>query len=144
MNIIPNFLVVALQAIPFLVTIIALYQIIFKPMLGYLSEREAATEGARAEAKALEAKVTDQLADYEKRLAAAQAELRELRAERRSVALRDYNAKVEAARKAAEGRVNAALSELSDEQAAARSALRGTAAGLADDISSRILHSLAG
>ena len=144
MNIIPNFLVVGLQAIPFLITIVALYQIIWKPMLAYLAEREAATEGARAEAAALEEKVAAQLADYEARLAEARTELRQMRSDRRDAALKAYTAQIDAARQAAEERVGAALAELSAEQAAARSALKASSTQLADDISGRILHSLAG
>ena len=68
MNIIPVPLVVALQAIPFLLTIFALFKIIVQPMLGYLDARNAATEGARKEAAALAAQAEAQTNEYEQRL----------------------------------------------------------------------------
>ena len=55
MEIMPNPVMSALSAIPFLVTILGLYFIIFKPMLQYLDDRLKAMEGGAAEAQALEA-----------------------------------------------------------------------------------------
>ncbi len=80
MNIVPIPLVVLLQAIPFLLTVVALYAIILKPMLAYLDARSQATEGARKEAEGLQAQAEAQTNEYEKRLSAARAEVTALRA----------------------------------------------------------------
>ena len=143
MNIIPNPYLIAIQFVPFLLTAIALYHIIFKPMLAYLDERSTMTDGAKAEASALLEKVQTQIAEYEARLAEANAEVRSIRASRRIEAMKVYNAKVDEARKAAEGRVNAALAEMEPEQAEARSTLQGTVGSLADQITGNILQNLA-
>lgn len=143
MNIIPNLYLLAVQLLPFLVTAVALYYIIFQPMLGYLEERESMTDGAMAEAEALLEKVQAQLAEYEARLAEASAEVRSIRAERRAVAMDDYNARIDAARKAAERRVGEAMTVLESEQAAARDQLKGTVDALAAQISGSILQNLA-
>lgn len=144
MNIIPNPIVVGLQLIPFLITIIALYQIIWKPMLAYLDERNQATEGARAQAEALQQKIAAQLAEYDARLAEAQATIREQRASKRAEAMKAYTAHVEAARREADKQIAAALAELETEQVAARAELKASATSLADQISGRILQSIAG
>jgi F-type H+-transporting ATPase subunit b len=143
MNIIPNPYLIAIQFVPFLLAAIALYQIIFKPMLAYLDERSTMTDGAKAEAAALLEKVQSQIADYESQLAKANAEVRAIRASRRVEAMKVYNAKVDEARKAAEGQVNAALAEMEAEQTEARATLQGTVGSLADQIAGNILQNLA-
>jgi F-type H+-transporting ATPase subunit b len=143
MNIIPNPYLIAIQFVPFLLAAIALYQIIFKPMLAYLDERSTMTDGAKAEAAALLEKVQSQIADYESQLAKANAEVRAIRASRRVEAMKVYNAKVDEARKAAEGQVSAALAEMEVEQTEARATLQGTVGSLADQIAGNILQNLA-
>ena len=140
MNIVPNFLVVALQAIPFLLTIFALYKIILQPMLGYLDARTKATEGARKEAEALQAQAESQTNEYEQRLNSARAEITALRAERRKEAMASYNATMEVARKEVQGQISEALSALEVDRSSARAELRTTATTLANQITGRILH----
>ena len=65
----------ALSAIPFLVTILGLYFIIFKPMFQYLDERLKAMEGGAAEAKGLEARIVEQTAEYEQKLKSARVQI---------------------------------------------------------------------
>jgi len=142
-NIIPNPLVLVLQIVPFLLTAFALYRIIFEPMLAHLAERDTATDGARAEAEALQEKITAQLAEQEARMADAQAEIRKMRAARRAEAMSSYNAEVDAARKEAETTVSAALEQLQKEEEEARGQLANTSKRLADQISDSILQTLA-
>ena len=143
MNIIPNPYLIAIQFVPFLLTAIALYHIIFKPMLAYLDERSTMTDGAKEEAEAMLEKVQAQLAEYEAQLAEANAEVRNIRASRRVEAMKVYNAKVDQARSAAEQKVNAALAEMDAEQTEARATLQGTVGSLADQIAGNILQNLA-
>lgn len=130
--------------IPFLVSILGMYSILFKPMLAYLSAREAATVGARAEAQALQERLALQMADYDARITEIQRELREAQAVRRAAALARHSAAVAQARKEADVRIEAALIEVAAEQEQARTALGRQAQALADAISGRILTSLAG
>lgn len=143
MNIIPNPYLIAIQFVPFLLAAVALYHIIFKPMLAYLDERSTMTDGAKAEAEALLEKVQAQLAAYESQLAEANAEVRSIRSSRRVEAMKVYNAKVDESRAAAEQKVNAALAEMDAEQAEARATLQGTVGSLADQIAGNILQNLA-
>jgi F0F1-type ATP synthase membrane subunit b/b' len=143
MNIIPNLYLLSIQLIPFLVSVVALYLIIFKPMLAYLSERSSMTDGAKAEAEALLEKVQAQVEEHETRLTEANAEVRTIRADRRHVAMQAYAAKIDVARKAADGHISAALVELGADQVEAREQLRGQVDALADQIAGNILQNLA-
>ena len=80
MQIIPNPTIMALQIVPFVVTLAALYFIIFKPMLAYLEGREQVVAKDRADAERLASELAAKMADYESRLAAARSEATELRA----------------------------------------------------------------
>lgn len=142
MNITPNFLVVFLQAIPFLLTVFALYKIILKPMLAYLDARTAATEGARNDAARFLAQAEAQTNEYEQRLSSARAEVTALRATRRKEAMTAYNVTMDAARKEAQGQINEALSALESDRTTARAELRTTATTLANQITGRILDSV--
>lgn len=143
MNIIPNPYLIVIQLVPFLLTAVSLYFIIFKPMLAYLDARLSMTDGAKEDAAALLEKVEAQLAEYEARLAEAHAAVRSIRAERRAQAMVGYNGQIDAARKAAEVQINAALSQLEQEQATARTQLKETVDTLAGQISESILQNLA-
>lgn len=139
MEIIPTPLVVLLQVVPFGLTALALYYILFKPMLAYLDERTAAIEGERQKAAQLEERVNARMAEYEARLEKARAEVAELRTTRRAEALAEYNAQIQEARKAAEQQVAQALQQLGQEREAARASLEQTASALGVQIASTVL-----
>ena len=139
MEIIPTPFVVLLQLFPFGLTALALYYILFKPMLAYLDERTAAIEGERQKASQLEERVNARMADYEARLEKAQAEVADLRTTRRAEAVAQYNALINEARQKAEAQVAVALEQLGTEREAARASLEQTAAGLGAQIATRVL-----
>lgn len=139
MDITPNPVIIALQIVPFLVTILGLYVIIFKPMLGYLEGRDDAIDGAKGRAAELEKQLADRAAEYEAKVLAARVEMAELRASKRTDALTEADALVTAARTAAEAEIDAALSSVQAEAEGARDALRGQAAMLASHIASQVL-----
>ena len=139
MNIIPEPTVVALQTVPFLLTVTALYYIIFKPMLGYLSERDGATVGARQEAESMQGQLDEKLASYEESIAAARSRIALMRSSRRADAMTAYNERLAAARNDADAKVDAARSVLAEDQEAARQELKGATAQLATQISSQVL-----
>lgn len=139
MSIIPDLRLVLLQIVPFLVLIAGLHNILFKPMLKYLHDRDHATAGAKKEAHQLAAQAEARLAEYEKALEAARAEVAEYRAERRAEAQKAAAAKVAAVKQQVDGRVAAALATISAETEAARSQLGSHAAQLAQDAASQVL-----
>jgi len=139
MVIIPNALVIALQVVPFLLTLLGLYTIIFKPMLAHLEGREDAIEGAQGRARELQEKLAARAEEYDAKLTAARIEMTELRAKRRAEALAEADSMVQAARGEADTRVEGALETVRGEAAAARDGLKGSSALLAQQISSQVL-----
>ena len=139
MDIEPEAWMTALSALPFLVTIIALYFIIFKPMLDYLDERLAAMEGGVSEARELEARIAEQTAEYDEKLRAARAQASDLRARMRDETEAEVDAVLAKARAEADAEVEAARVSIQAEADAARAALEETAAALAGTIAGRVL-----
>lgn len=139
MEIMPNPVMTALSAIPFLVTILALYFIIFKPMLQYLDDRLKAMEGGAAEAKELEARIVEQTAEYDQKLKAARTQITELRSRMRDEAEAEVDARLAAARAEADAEVEAARLSIQAEAEAARASLEDTARALAGNIAGQVL-----
>lgn len=139
MNIVPVPILILLQLIPFVVTMIALYYIIFKPMLRYLDERDDSTVGAREKGLKLSEEVDKKLADLEEQLRKAQTKIGEERGLSRAQATERYNAIVEEARTEADAQVKSAVSEIQSQQEEARAALKGEANAIANQIASSAL-----
>lgn len=137
--ILPNPMLVALQTLPFLVTLAALYFIIFKPMLAYLAARENLIEGDRAEAARMEKEVEAKLEEVEKRLTAARAEVTELRMRLRAEATEAADARIREAQAAADAKMTEAIAKIHAERDAARAELAETARSIAADIAGRVL-----
>ena len=139
MQILPNPTLVALQVVPFLVTLLGLYFVIFKPLLGYLNGREDAIVGAQHRAKDLRKQLAERVADYEQRSAAARAEVSATRAQRRAVALTEAQGILAAARTDVEAQTAAAVATIDTEAKAARAALQANAAALSARVAGQVL-----
>jgi F-type H+-transporting ATPase subunit b len=139
MQILPNPTIVALQIVPFLVTLLGLYFIIFKPMLGYLTGREDAISGAQHRAKHLRKQLAERVADYEQRSAAARAELQAMRAQRRAVAMAEAQSVLAAARVEVEAQTATAVGQLGAQAAQARADLQANAAALSARVAAQVL-----
>jgi len=142
MNIVPDWVLVALQTLPFLVAFLALRSLLFRPLLALLDERRAAIQGARDEAERLRARVTEARAAWDQRLAEARAEGSAHRARLVSEAGVQRQALVDSAREAAELRVGAALRELGEARREATGRLDADARALAAAIAERVLGRL--
>ena len=139
MDVMPHPVAIALQVIPFLLTCFGLWKIIFEPMLDYLDERDRHIAGSRAEADELVARVEERTAEYQEKLTKAKGQIAELRARRRAEAMAAYEAKVHAARTAAEEQISSALVEIDKARVSASAQLETTAHGLAGDIAGQVL-----
>jgi F-type H+-transporting ATPase subunit b len=139
MNIVPDWILVALQTLPFLVAFLALRSLLFKPMIEYLEERDAAISGARDESTRLRERVAQARADWERRLAEARAEGAAHRASIHAEANSRRQELVDQARAAAEAQVGSALAELEAARVASAAQLREGAEQLAHDIAERVL-----
>jgi F0F1-type ATP synthase membrane subunit b/b' len=139
MSITPIPVLMILQLIPFLLTLFALYHIIFKPMLEYLDERHTSTDGARAKAEELNTKASEQLIELENKLIAAKKSIGTKRAAARAECMVEYNVVISSARKNAEVEVNAAVAEIHKQQEAASAELKSNANQIANQIASQAL-----
>lgn len=139
MNIIPDPILVVLQVIPFLVLLIGLNAILFKPMLAYLHDRDHATVGARKEAEQLAARAEAKLQEYEAALTAARNDVAEFRTKRRAEAQAGWQVKVTAARQEADKRLAAAMSVLARDTETARAELGSSARSIAVQAATQVL-----
>jgi F-type H+-transporting ATPase subunit b len=127
------------QLAPFLVLMAGLHFILFKPMLAFLEQRQAATVGARAEAEKLQSRAGEQVGKYESAVNAARGEVADLRAARRAAANVEYQRIVAAARTESEEKVSGAVVRIRAEASAARAQLEGASRALADDVAAQVL-----
>lgn len=139
MNIIPDPILVVLQVIPFLVLLIGLNVILFKPMLAYLHDRDHATLGARKEAEQLASRAEAKLIEYEAALAAARSEVADFRTKRRAEAQAAWQVKVGAARQEADKRLASAMAGLARDTETARTELGQSARSLAAQAAAHVL-----
>jgi F-type H+-transporting ATPase subunit b len=139
MHLFPVPVLVVVQLAPFLVLMVGLHFLLFKPMIAFLDERRAATVGARAEAERLQSQAGDQVGRYEAALAAARGTIAELRGARRAEANAAYQAAVSAARSEADAQVAVAVDRIRAETKSARAELGGAARVLADDVAAKVL-----
>ena len=139
MEIMPDTTVMALQLIPFLVTLAALYKIILSPMLDYLEERQQAIESGTTGVDQMNADIEARTAEYENQLKAARSAGAEIRGARRTEAKAEYDAQISAARGEAEAQINEALVEIQASAGSAREELKVSSQVLAAQISSQVL-----
>jgi F-type H+-transporting ATPase subunit b len=139
-NIVPDWILVALQTLPFLVAFVALRSLLFRPMIAYLEERDAAIAGARDETTRLRARVAEARGSWEQQLAEARAEGAAHRAAIHADANAQRQALVDEARGEAEQQVGEALRGIEQARSAAADQLRGGAQQLAHDIAERVLE----
>ena len=139
MEILPDPVHVALLVVPFLVTMMGLHVILWRPLLDWLDAREHTTEQARKEAADLTASADEQLTRLEERLAAARAGAVQIRSEARAAAQAKEAEILAGARTQAEDKVQQAVGEIATSTEAARSALKSTAEDLSGDIVAQVL-----
>ena len=144
MQILPDPFTIAVLMVPFLTTIVALYFIIFKPMLAYLDAREAALESGRLEAEGLQSQVAGRTAEYNQQLQVVRSEGAAASAEMRTEASKAYDEHMKIAKSEAAKIIEDATAGLSAEAEEARSQLHSQVDALADQIVGKVLHQAVG
>ncbi len=141
MEILPDPILMLIQAVPFAITLVVLNALIFRPMIAYLRDRDVAIVGSREDALKLQDTAGEKLGAYEARVAEARAEVASERNSARSAALEKRDAALTAARAEADKQVTEALAVIEGERALASEELDRLARTLAGDITTRILGS---
>ncbi|MCB9744686.1 MAG: ATP synthase F0 subunit B [Alphaproteobacteria bacterium] len=139
MSLIPDPVLIGIQLIPFFAALLILNTLVFKPFIAYLEERDAATVGARHEALELQQKAEEKLAEYDKKLAEARAEVAALRSTRRDSANAEREAKLAEARAVNEAQLNDAIEIIEGERELAAQELERLSRALAADITQKVL-----
>lgn len=133
-----------LQAIPTFLLVVALHfylkRVFFRPMDRVLSERYAATEGARKLADESLKKAAEKAAEYENSLRIARGEIFREQEEFRKKLREDQARAIEEARKHAGVMVADAGRQLGEELAAAKRELAQQTESLAGGIVESVLH----
>jgi len=124
---------------PFLLTIIAMHFVLFKPMMRYLDERDAQSSNARKEASELSNAIDERLDILQKKMQAARAEVGQARSQARARAGAAAQVIIDAARSEAETKVADAVAQIRTDQVAASSVLQQTSSELSMDIAGQIL-----
>lgn len=123
----------------FLVLLVILSKLVFRPYLRLRAEQEANTAGAREEADQESARADEQLESYEQQVLGARKEAAAQRAELRADGESKARQVLSVARKDAEKRLAQARGELAKTAPAARLALRTRADELATVVASKVL-----
>ncbi|HHO51180.1 MAG TPA: hypothetical protein ENK18_09990 [Deltaproteobacteria bacterium] len=139
MEIIPDPIHVALLTAPFLVAVLSLHLILWRPLLDWLEEREGTTTDAYKQADELDRAAEEHLQGIETRLVEARREANSLRQAARARALAKEAEILAAARSRAEDQLNDAITKIDAEQQEARTTLQQTAAELSSTIAARVL-----
>lgn len=135
----PDAALTLLQLVPFLVVMAILTKVIFQPMVQYLDDRQKATTGAHEQAALLGQQADEKQSDYDQKLAAAKAELSELRAQKRAEAHAQRDAAIADARAKGDARFAEALTAIKAESDVAAQELGRLTDALSADITTAVL-----
>ena len=139
MQIIPELIPTAILTVPFAVTMLALWFILFKPLLDYLEGREAVTARALADAAHTHHETASRVSEIENRLTAARKASGELRQAARGRAQKEEAGILKKARAESDQRVDIAVAAIGESRTAASNLLSQQANQLARDIALQVL-----
>ncbi|HZP03725.1 MAG TPA: ATP synthase F0 subunit B [Terracidiphilus sp.] len=128
----------------FIVLVLAYQFLVQGPLTETLKKRRALTVGAMEEAQKAIAKAESRTAEYGEKLRLARADAYKLREQRMKQWNAEREAILEAARKAAAGKVSQARAEIDAEATSARQAIQSSAADLARQAVRAVLPAAAG
>jgi F-type H+-transporting ATPase subunit b len=123
----------------FLLLMAVLYGLVFRPYLKVRDERTKGIEGARGEAKTMDQRATEIVADYDARLLKAKQRGADERLKLRAEGVAHEQRTLAAAREATQKEIDAARTKAQAEQETARKALLAEANTVGKKIASRLL-----
>jgi F-type H+-transporting ATPase subunit b len=123
----------------FLLLMAVLYGLVFRPYLKVREERTKGIEGARGEAKTMDQRATEIVADYDARLLKAKQRGADERLKLRAEGVAHEQRTLAAAREATQKEIDAARTKAQAEQETARKALLAEANAVGKKIAGRLL-----
>jgi F-type H+-transporting ATPase subunit b len=128
-----------LQFANFMILLVVLNALLFKPLRAVLAARKATIDGNLAKARATEAQILAQVAEYEAKLQEARQRGSQERAALRQTAVAEEARLLGTANEAASRRLQELKGQVADEAATARQILRGETEALARQIAGKVL-----
>jgi F-type H+-transporting ATPase subunit b len=127
------------QIINFLILMMVLNVVLYRPIRKAIAERAATVDAARRRAESVDSEVQDKVAQYEARLKEAKGKAGEERNVLRAEALAEEAAALDAARREADGTLASVREAVAREAAEARTVLQEQARVLSRDICEKVL-----
>jgi F-type H+-transporting ATPase subunit b len=128
-----------LQFANFMILLVVLNVLLYKPLRAALAARKATIDGDLAQARATEEQIQAQVAEYEAKLQEARQRGSQERATLRQTAMAEEARLLGAANETASRRLQELKGQVADEAARARQALRGETEALARQIAGKVL-----
>ena len=128
-----------LQFANFMILLVVLNVLLFKPLRAALAARKATIDGDLAAARATEEQIQAQVAEYEAKLQEARQRGSQERTALRQAAVAEEARLLGAANEAASRRLQELKGQVADEAATARQTLRGETEVLARQIAGKVL-----
>ena len=128
-----------LQFANFMILLVVLNVLLFKPLRAVLAARKTTIDGDLARARATEAQIQTQVAEYEAKLQEARQRGGQERTALRQAAVAEEARLLGAANEAASRRLQELKGQVADEAATARQALRSETEVLARQIAGKVL-----
>jgi F-type H+-transporting ATPase subunit b len=128
-----------LQFANFMILLVVLNVLLFKPLRAVLAARKTTIDGDLAKARATEAQIQAQVAEYEAKLQEARQRGGQERTALRQAAVAEEARLLGAANEAASRRLQELKGQVADEAATARQALRSETEVLARQIAGKVL-----
>jgi len=130
---------IIVQFVNFVVLMVALNFILYKPLRGMLQKRKESIDGSHQRAKDLAVQVEEKMAAYQAKLQEAKMAAAKEKAVMKEEAVAKETEILAAARQSATGTLETMKEKVSGEAEEARKALRSDAETLASDIASKLL-----
>lgn len=128
-----------LQFVNFIILLVILNKMLYKPLANIISKRREAIEGSHDRAKSLEADIEEKMQRYQQQLSEAKIAANAERNELKKTATEEETKILSGAQGKATTRLQAIKSQVGDEAAAASKTLKNEAESLAGQIATKIL-----
>lgn len=130
---------IAVQFVNFVVLLLALNFILFRPIRAILAERKALVDGGHARARELKEQIEEKMARYQEQLQQAKLQGAQEKAQLRAQAAAQEATILGAARDAATARIHAIKERVAAEAAAAEAELKKQSVALAGQVATKVL-----
>lgn len=128
-----------LQFVNFIILLMILNKILYRPLMNIIAERRGTIEGSYDRAKSLEADIEDKMQRYQQQLSEAKLAANDERNKLRKTATEEETKILSEAQGKASSRLQAIKAQVGDEAAAASKKLKSEAQSLGTQIATKIL-----